>query len=296
MRDKPLLTRQQNGNPHAQTRSVVRDRTPRRCPGSSSCPGSPCPYAHDNPNGAQEGQNVENAESPIQCDRPHTGSGQPSSGSDGPPSGGPPGIPITAMPQHFDIASNPGAPQDSDSDSSTESAKSEDNVPYCTPWLERVVRDAIGQRFEQLESKNVVVAHMSPPKSELRRDNYTDWSWYTRPVILMIIRGLFWTRSNQIAFTRQELRMMTIPQMDPILERYGIPKTPHRKEQIIERIIEELIENHDPWLLRSQQRWRSCEPTFWPKGHAPRQDDLVGPFVPGGLPYVPCPSGSPPLV
>ena len=125
-KEKPILTRQQNGNPAAQTTrartpSASRDRTPSRFQGSSSCPHSPCPYTHENPS-VEQLQHVDNAESPIRGDRMLTG--QPSSGSGGPPSAGPPGNPATA--QHFDIASN-GAPNESDSDSS--SVHSEDNIP-----------------------------------------------------------------------------------------------------------------------------------------------------------------------
>ena len=53
------------------------------------------------------------------------------------------------------------------------------------------------------------------------------------------------------------LGAMIIPQLNAILERYGIRKTPTKKELVIDRIIEELIENHDSWLLRSQKCWRS---------------------------------------
>ena len=118
---------------------------------------------------------------------------------------------------------------------------------------------------------------MPPPRAELQRDQHTDWSQYSHPVVLMIMRGPYWDKSSQIAFTRQELRAMIIPQLNAILDRYGIRKTPTKKDLVIDRIIEELIENHDPWLLRSQKCWRSSEPLFWAIGHAPREDDVTGP-------------------
>ena len=70
---------------------------------------------------------------------------------------------------------------------------------------------------------------------------------------------------------------MILPQLNAILERFGIRKTPTKKELVIDRIIEELFQNHDPWLIRSQKYWRSSEPLFWPIGRAPRVDDVLPP-------------------
>ena len=216
-RKRPLLMRQ-NGS-HV----PVRERTPKR-----------------------PRDDVEKTESPIQNDRVHTGHE-----SDGPPLGGPPGLP-----QQFDIASNLGAPNEDDSDTSSNDSQ---EVPSCTPGLAKIVNDAICQRRGHLEAKNVVVAHLPPPP---RPGMQPEEVQYSHPIVLMLIRGPYWNRSSQIAFTQIELKAMIVPQFEAILERFGIRKIPKRKDLIIDRILDELFREHDPWLIRGQRYWRSPEPLF----------------------------------
>ena len=63
-----------------------------------------------------------------------------------------------------------------------------------------------------------------------------------------------------------------MPALIPILDRFGIRKIPKTKPQVNERIIQELIRDHDPWNIRSQRYRRSNEPLFWPSGQGPRED------------------------
>ena len=89
---------------------------------------------------------------------------------------------------------------------------------------------------------------------------------------MLIMHGPFWTRDSQIAYSHHELHGILLPALIPILDRFGIRKTPRTKDHVIERILQELIRDHDPWCIRSQQYWRSNEPLFWPLGRGPRED------------------------
>ena len=67
---------------------------------------------------------------------------------------------------------------------------------------------------------------------------------------------------------------MRVAVLTPILDRFGLRKTPRTKADVIERIIQELIVDHAPCRIRSQRHWRSPEQLYWPLGQAPREDIL----------------------
>ena len=57
-----------------------------------------------------------------------------------------------------------------------------------------------------------------------------------------------------------------------ILDGFKLRKTPRTKIDVVERIIQKIIRENDPWLVRSQQYWNSSEELFWPPGQGPRWD------------------------
>ena len=144
---------------------------------------------------------------------------------------------------------------------SSEDESSNDGCMRCPPGLAHIVRLRLGQRHDYLESKYVIVAHIPPNRNELA-DTTRDWSRYQEEVPILVMRGPYWNKDSQIAFTRHELMDMELRALNPILDRFKLRKTSRTKRDVVERIIEKLIRENDPWLIRSQRYWNSREELF----------------------------------
>ena len=162
-----------------------------------------------NPRNEQQ-QTVENPAPPTQNENE----------SVGPPLGGP-----TGSAQEFNISSNADAPREQAISMSPDDGSSEEGYEVAPPALRGIILRGLGQRHDYLVAKHIIVAHIPPDRSELA-DRTRNWSQYQDEVPIHVMRGPYWRRGSPIAYTRHGLNTMRVAALTPILDRFGLRKTP----------------------------------------------------------------------